>query len=315
MKKVSIVITSLRASKLEKLIDSTQQYREDIEVIIASPYPPKPRDFVIHIPVPNIDEPGELTFTQKVNLAFKQASGEYIVFCNDDYLFNEEWLPAFLSFMDENKNARHPFLAAFCQSHNGVVNKIGVGAFGFRHPNFGGMSKADFDKLGGFVFDENIYMHYGDVDLGVRVWDSGGEVKLCDTVILSSRDSWDGIRQYSRTRWQTHDGRIFFDKWFHKYGKTVNRDLSPREIHELLRLVNGPMDRFETTDWQGRLALLLRPGVLRLYILYKDVKALPKTITYGLLRLADRIPIVNGIKRNIGKRFSAVENHRQEVPR
>lgn len=312
MKRASIVISSLRQTKLEELIDSTEQYHDEIEVIVVSPFQPSPRGFVVHIPVPNINEPGELTFVQKFNLGFNNASGEFIVFVNDDYLFNETWLVEFLRFMEANKDARHPLLAAFRTRKNGKIHPGGPGdrgIFGFRYANYGGMSRDDFNKLGGAIFSDDFYMYYSDVDLGLRVWDQGGEVKVCDKVVLEDRGEDDAVHRGSVNRWFTHDERRLFYKWFHKYGKPARIKLAESEVHQLVRFVNSPMPWFETTDWQAELSTLIRKIELLGFLPYSAritlvrLQSITEKLCRPLLSRLGLLPYVSRIKQNLSSRW------------
>ena len=59
MRPISMVISSLRPDRLEETIDTTAMHSDLVEVVVVSPYPPKPRDFVKHVPVPPPGGPDE----------------------------------------------------------------------------------------------------------------------------------------------------------------------------------------------------------------------------------------------------------------
>lgn len=231
MKKISIVISSLRPDRLEETIDSTAMHADLIEVVVISPSPPKPRDFVRHIPVPPPGDPKELTFTQKFNLGAENARYEYIVFNNDDFHFRPGWASALIRHM-EQKSVK-PYLAGFHLATRGVVHTRYT-AFGMLYANIGCIRKADLKLVGGKLFDDRYYMYTSDIDLSMRIWKNGGEVGLCHEVIVDSdrdvdqvmlsqksvfakkRETIPSKRTY-RDEWFEHDNDIFFRTWFPKY--------------------------------------------------------------------------------------------------
>lgn len=232
-RKISVVISSLRPDRLEETIDSTAMHSDLVEVVVVSPTPPKPRDFVRHIPVPAPGEPGELTFTQKFNVGAKAAECEYVAFNNDDIHFRPGWAPALLQHMEQEK--ARPYLAGFHLAVRGSIHTRYT-AFGLLYANLGCIRKRDLELIGGQLFDERLYMYTSDIDLGLRVWSQGGKVGLCPEVVLDADrdvdqvsiakssiyvpDGSEGKPRPARTYrdvWFDHDSAVFFDKWFKNY--------------------------------------------------------------------------------------------------
>ncbi|MBI5298921.1 MAG: hypothetical protein HY877_01290 [Deltaproteobacteria bacterium] len=217
MRPISVVISSLRPERLEKVIDSTEMHSDLVEVVVASPIPPRPRNFVKHVPVPPPGGSNELSWSQKNNLAVQQASGEYIVFNNDDIHFRSGWAPALLRHMKESQHKKRPYLTAF---HIATKGRIGnrYTVFGFLYPNHGCIQKNDLLRVGGTLFDERLWLGYNDVDLGLRVWFAGGEIDLCSDIILDAdRDKPHPVTNPYRTRYYDRDAATFIKIWFPRY--------------------------------------------------------------------------------------------------
>lgn len=216
MRKISVVISSLRPDRLEETIDTTAMHSDWVEVVVASPTPPRPRDFVVHVPVPPPGDPNELSWSQKNNLAVKAASGEYLVFNNDDIHFRPGWAPAILKHMEAQAKVR-PYLAAFHMANKGVLHTRYT-AFGMLYPNHGCLRKADLAYIGQTLFDERFWLTHNDVDLGMRIWFAGGRVEMCPDVILDiDRDKPSPVTNPYRTKFFDRDSDTFMRIWFPRY--------------------------------------------------------------------------------------------------
>jgi hypothetical protein len=232
MTPISVIISSLRPDRLEATIDNIASEQELVEVVVATPYPPKRRDFVKHIPVPPPGDPNELTFTQKFNLAAENASGEYLIFNNDDIHFvSPGWAKSLLMHMAQEKT--RPYLAALPIRHKGhILPRYTI--FGLLYGNHGCIRKSDLQLIGGKLLDERIRMYYSELDLALRVWSQGGKVGICSEVVLDSDRDVDqvAIDQRSKFRaqdnkkatiktyrdaWYRQDTDAFFKLWFWKY--------------------------------------------------------------------------------------------------
>ena len=229
-KPISVIISSLRPDRLEATIDNISSESDLVEVVVASVHAPKPRDFVIHVPVPAPGQANELTFTQKYNLACAQAGGEYIVYNNDDLHFTPGWSRPLIEHMQ--KVSVHPYVAAFQIATKGeIIARHTI--FGLLYANHGCIRKRDLELVGGQLLDERIYMYYSELDLALRVWSAGGKIAICDPVVMHADRDVDQVAvpkilkeksnygqrkpQTYRDLWYRHDTRVFFRLWFFKY--------------------------------------------------------------------------------------------------
>ncbi|MDO8526984.1 MAG: hypothetical protein Q7T03_04765 [Deltaproteobacteria bacterium] len=252
MRPISVVISSLRPDRLEETIDSTAMHSDLVEVVVVSPTPPKPRDFVKHVPVPKPGETGELTFAQKFNLGTRHASGEYIVYTNDDFHFRSGWATALLKHMEQEKE--RPYLAAFQMAVKEVIHTRYT-AFGMLYANIGCIRKEDLKIIGG-LFDERYFMYTTDIDVSLRVWSKGGKVALCNDVVIDSDRDVDQVvisersvfskgdkmeasvgKKTYRDFWFSHDHAVFFKIWFPRYFRLFLKNY--KRIRPLLTHADG----------------------------------------------------------------------------
>lgn len=214
MRKISVVISSLRPDRLEETIDTTAMHSDLVEVVVASPTPPRPRDFVVHVPVPPPGDPKELSWSQKNNLAVRHAQGEYIVYNNDDLHFHPGWAPAVLEHME--KVTASPYVAAFTMANKGTHGIYT--AFGLLYPNLGCIRKSDLEKIGGTLFDERYWLSHNDVDLGLRVWFAGGKVGSCKEVVIDfGCEKPSPVTNPYRAKYFDQDVNTFMSIWFPRY--------------------------------------------------------------------------------------------------
>ena len=232
-KRISVIISSLRPERLEITIDNISSEKDLVEVVVASPFVPKTRDFVRHVPVPAPGAPGELTFTQKFNLAAEAAKGEFIFYNNDDIHFaSPGWAVQLVKHMESASN--HPYLGAVHIMAKGKIEMRHT-IFGLLYGNHGCIRKSDLSLIGGKLLDERLFMYYSELDLALRVWAAGGEVGMCPAVVLCADRDVDQAAIAASTAakaapaakakkpmtyrdiWYRHDTKVFFDLWFKKY--------------------------------------------------------------------------------------------------
>lgn len=301
MRSISVVISSLRPDRLEETIDSTAMHGDLVEVVVVSPYPPKPRDFVRHVPVPAPGNPNELTFTQKFNLGAKNANCDYVVYSNDDFHFRPGWAPALIKHMEQN--TIRPYLAVF---HMAVEKKIHsrYTAFGLLYANIGCIRKADLKLIGDYLFEERLFMYTSDIDIGLRVWSAGGRVGICQEVVLDCDRDIDqvsiplcssfvkesgavslSVHTY-RNVWFDHDCSVFFKIWFKRYFWLFFRNY--KRLQRLFTNEDGvlPSKRYHS----GLLKITLLP-IIHMYINPKFFFGRPnklKFIQNHLVRVVNR---------------------------
>ena len=78
------------------------------------------------------------------------------------------------------------------------------------------MSVKSVELCGGF-FDPEFHAHWGDVDLGLRCWLSGGKVATCIDAMVSVQDQPDTLHAGNWNRYFEKDLAYMRSKWQLKY--------------------------------------------------------------------------------------------------
>ena len=159
-----------------------------------------------------IEAKKNLGFGRANELGVSMAKGNWIAFLNNDTQVEPQWLVNLLDLMIEKPEITAACSKLMLMEHPAILNALGGGMsrmgcgfdcfFGFTSthraiasilqkrslpvffPTAAAMliSKKDFLRVGGF--DKSFFMYHEDVDLGWRIWLSGGEVHVCmDSVV------------------------------------------------------------------------------------------------------------------------------------
>lgn len=231
--RISVIFSSLRPEKIEWNLDKLECFQDQIEVIVASPFPLRPRPFLKWVSVPgdfdggnfhDRELRGELSLSEKYNLSLLHSSGEYIVFNNDDLEIEGTWVTTLLDHMDQMTSLYSPYLCCFTNSYQTrIIPNYSI--FGQLYAHQGCISRTDLVKVGGFLYDSRMRTEYVDPDLSLRVWEAGGLVSVFDKINVKT-DAYskrhklhavtDPICSPYKTYWAKIDANQFFDKWSYK---------------------------------------------------------------------------------------------------
>ncbi len=159
-----------------------------------------------------VEAKANLGFGRANELGVKVSNGNMIAFLNNDTKVDPDWLINMVNVMAENPKITAACSTLMLMEYPHILNALGGGmsklGYGFDHffgftkdhpavlpiltqksvpvlfPTAASMlmSKKDFWNVGGF--DKAIFMYHEDVDLGWRIWLSGGEVHLCPKSIV-----------------------------------------------------------------------------------------------------------------------------------
>lgn len=159
-----------------------------------------------------VEAKANLGFGRANELGVKVSNGNMIAFLNNDTQVDPNWLINMVNLMAENPKITAACSTLMLMEYPHILNALGGGmsklGYGFDHffgftkdhpsvlpiltqesvpvlfPTAAAMliSKKDFWNVGGF--DKAVFMYHEDVDLGWRIWLSGGEVHLCPKSIV-----------------------------------------------------------------------------------------------------------------------------------
>lgn len=91
---------------------------------------------------------------------------------------------------------------------------------GKQYARWGMLSRKTIEAIGGF-FDPAFVAHYGDVDLSLRCWRSGGSVATCTDALVEMHGHW-----HVSTAPQSADEALFLDRWRYDYPQIVTQHTS-----------------------------------------------------------------------------------------
>lgn len=215
MPKVSITLPSLRPDLLSdcvRVLHASAGF-DDFEIIVVSPFEaagPRLRW------IPEAEPAGNC---RAHALAYTHATGDIIVALTDYVWPRSNWLVNLVRFI-ERMEARHfPFCAGqFWVNATKFGPMLGT-LFGRHYAYYPAASRRSLEAVGGWYSPE-FMTGYGDCDLGLRMWEAGGQVRPCwDSVIMSSyrRDTIPTGKQGLKHR-ILEDKSIFEEKWGSKLG-------------------------------------------------------------------------------------------------
>ncbi len=174
MPEVSIILPSLRPEAVLQRIKEFSITNKDVdyEIVVVSPFTIK-QDRVVHI-----YEEKQLGTVHAHNIAYKNSSGEYVVWWADYTSPTTNCLSNMLSFI---KGRKEPFIGSFSVK-DGRGRKIPrLGVYGKLYACFGCASKNTINLIGGY-FDSVYKCYWADPDMCLRAWQNGGKVKVCPTL-------------------------------------------------------------------------------------------------------------------------------------
>lgn len=167
---------------------------------------------------------GDLTIRNSHNLGFARAcnqgaeiaSGELVVFLNNDTEVHEGWLPPLVDeFADDSVAVAGPTLVypdGRVQSAGIDITRDPVVATNRKTGGGGNVwavtgaclaaRKSVFDELEGF--DEGYWNGYEDVDLCLRIWESGRTVRYVPRSTVTHLESQSGPERWERVRENEH---------------------------------------------------------------------------------------------------------------
>ena len=218
MPKVSVIIPTIKpeyASLMVNSVTANANY-DDYEIVIVSPFELEGDERVRWI-----REPEASSGATTASIAgFERTDSEIVVGIGDYTLTKRNWLCNLVEFIEQREKGAFPFCAGLFWANSNPETPPAVGTvFGHYYPYFYGMSRRSILAAGGYLLPE-YPTAFGDCDLGLRVWELGGQCQLCwDSILISMwRKEMSAQR---KANIGDHEGqmRTFIDRWKPVYGE------------------------------------------------------------------------------------------------
>ena len=209
----------MNALLLKDCLNNIYQTSENInyEIIVVSPF------YVSGPRIKWVEDVLNIGSSHAVSLAYKHCCGDLIVLMVDDLVPNKGWLGDLWTYYWDRAADVFPLSVGIRRGLAGTV-------YGKYYPFFPVMSRASIDYCGGYFSSEFISC-WGDPDLGLRVWNSGGLAEICPiencTLFdIKDRMGYEPPRNLDKVKTtQIRDKAVFIDKWEGIYGKGWGRNL------------------------------------------------------------------------------------------
>ncbi|MEM2915519.1 MAG: glycosyltransferase [Candidatus Bathyarchaeia archaeon] len=240
MAEISILLPSLRP---EAVLQRVEEFKEtndgvDYEIIIVSPYSIN-GEKVIHIK--EVELQGVIS---AMNLAYRHASGEYIVYWSDDASPMPNCLSNMKDFIKQNNP---PFIGAFRIRDRYGRELEQWSVYGKLYACWGCLSKETINIVGG-LFDSNYRSYWADPDLGMRTWIKGGKVEICPNAWLKIEHIKDNLREENFHKYFEKDTETFYERWHDGFGKNFQKLWTeinkPIPVNKLIHLEREGQDRY-----------------------------------------------------------------------
>jgi hypothetical protein len=224
---ISVIIPSLHPNSLARALDNLAQVTTaDYEAVVISPFPPQGAR------VRWVKEEAPLGGPCAAQAyAGQYATGDYVLALSDDRILFPGWDQVVLKDFDRAPKNR-PFGLGLRHKDPAFVGTV----FGINYPNFPMMRRSDVLSLG--WYDPIFRASWGDVDLGLRIWDAGGRCEWSSEPVMSVHP--DDEINGRRVDWS--DMHRFIERWGKKYGKgwrtewigDFNLDVYPEMVPQLV---------------------------------------------------------------------------------
>lgn len=211
--KVSFTLPTLFPEAVHRAIDNINAtVREvDFEIVVVSPFPVEgPR-------VVWVDEGEPRGNCGAHTLAFEKATGDVIAPMCDDVLLLPGAAEKALRFLMERETQAPAYVLGLAP-YSQVMGTV----FGMYYPYFPMLRRSVIERIGGY-YRTCFRSHFGDVDIGMRVWDAGGRCEVTPFPVLHFLDVHDDFSAEQRSRAQRRDMETFLTLWAGKYGRDWDR--------------------------------------------------------------------------------------------
>lgn len=210
--KLSITLPSLFPDLLAQSLEALRRHTVgvDYEALVVSPF---------RVEAPNvrwIEETRPEGNCPAHARAAALADGDLILPLCDDVTVMPGWADALLTFFC----AREPGASPYVCGLNVDGGPIGT-VFGLYYPYFPVMRRETAARIGGY-YDPGYRAHFGDCDIGLRVWELGGRCEFCRDARISAaprKQNPNAPEAPTRRSARMADMARFVARWAPVYGR------------------------------------------------------------------------------------------------
>jgi hypothetical protein len=207
--KLTFTLPSLFPDVLHRAIHNINETVRDIdfEIVVVSPFPvdgPRVRWVKEETPQGNC-----LAHT----MGYEAATGDIVAAVCDDVLLLPGAVERALSFFLDREGRAHHYalgLSPYSQTMGTV--------FGIYYPYFPMLRRKTIEEIGGY-YRPCFRAHFGDVDIGMRVWSAGGRCEVTPFPVLHFMEAHEDFSATLRNETQHRDMETFLSFWGEKYGQ------------------------------------------------------------------------------------------------
>lgn len=215
MPKVSISLPSLRPELLEASIRVLHAMAgfDDYEILVVSPFEvagPRIRW------LPETEPQGNCGAHA---LAYEHAAGDIMVAMTDYVWPRRNWLKNLVRFIEEMEARFFPFCAGQFWATSTPQGPTLGSMFGRYYAYYPAATRRSLEAAGGW-YSREFMAGYGDGDLGLRIWEAGGQARPCwDAVLVSSYQRKLIAPGQKGLKHRTNEDQVTFErKWGERLG-------------------------------------------------------------------------------------------------
>ncbi len=208
---ISIILPSLRRRAVIRRI---KEFSGDYEIIVVSP-------FIVKGAV-HIYEPYPLGSIHAHNLAYRNCSGDYIMWWADDTSPTENCLENMVNFV----KGKDLFIGSFRVKDRRGTELVQWSINGKLYACFGCVARETLDSIGGY-FNPMYKSYWADPDMSLRVWGKGGRVEVCPDAWVITEGISDKISVENSKKYFQQDMETFVKRW----GKADNKPIGEGKLY------------------------------------------------------------------------------------
>ena len=228
--KISVILPTLTSAMSECALKSMIAHSEDIdlEIIVVSSFAIF-GDKIVHVPE---TQPRGNCYANRIG--FEAASGDIITVMSEDHLVLPGWLDNAAEILHQKEQSYFPFLGGL---HRPDAPIFGT-TYGLYYPYFPIATRRSIEAAGGW-FSSDYISAFGDCDIAMRFWATGGRCELMpgNHLYLNRLVTKENISPYKGATLD-QDFRVFMNKYHDRFGHAFTRDREQISLNVKLELLD-----------------------------------------------------------------------------